>query len=175
MKLNIIKKYWGYVLAIVLSVGLSLLINENRKVKLAYVDSVKVLLEYEPLQKVRDELSKKNDDRNARIDTLASRLQMDIMLYERDRNRLNKEDREYRENIIAKQRRDLIQFRQAMEAEQKEEEKQMTIQAIEPVEKIIKDYARDKGYDFVFNASGNILYVNEATDITEEIIRCIKK
>lgn len=169
-------KYLSYLLIVGISVFLSFLISEKMSTKIAYVNSVEILKNYKLLKDVREELKNKEAIRQSRIDTLELRLRSGIKKFEESKDKLSRKEFEYQSNMIAKKQRDLLRFQEAMSHEKIEDEKRLTMNAIEPIEKIIKDYAKKNEYDYVLTASDGLLYVNETEkDITEDILQIINE
>lgn len=169
-----VKKITGYIVVLILSVLFSIWFTTQQKTKIAYVDSVRLLASYKPLLEIKDDFKLKHQGRIVQIDSIKSALEKEMLDFERKKSSMTKQQLELRTKEQTKKQRDLKRVVEAMELEQSKEEKQLTMDILKPVEKQIRQYAEKNKYEIVFNLSGNILYVNPANDITEEVIQYLK-
>jgi len=73
---------------------------------------------------------------------------------------------------LKKQEEEIGQFRQSMQQKLLEKEQTELKPIIDKVNQAIQDYAKANGYQFIFDAGGQmnvILYADEGTDLTEKI------
>lgn len=151
----------------------------NAQLKIAYVDSDTIMKEYADAQ-----------DAQKKLDGIVLEWQEQLSKLERDfKNRYD--DYEKRKLIMSEQKRvdtekelvkledNIAKFRQEKfgangELFKKQEEIMKPIQ--NKVFNVIKEFSQKEGYDFVFDRSGDILflYAKEEYDITSKIIEKLK-
>ena len=66
-----------------------------------------------------------------------------------------------------------LQYREALQQQATAEQQRVDKEVLEEMNAYIKQYGKEKGYDFILGATenGNIVYAAEGTDITEEVLK----
>lgn len=149
-----------------------LLLNLTTKEKVAYVDSMKLLSEYDGVKDVRAELEKRTKGWQANIDTLESDFKGDLKKYEDQRSTLNDKEKRQREESLQNKQQQYQQYRTAMENKAKEENEKLSARPLQRLNDFIKEYGKKHNYKIIFgaNQSGNILYTVDGLDITGEVL-----
>jgi outer membrane protein len=145
--------------------------------KLVYVDSAKLVNEYQGMQEARKAYQQKTTTWKANIDTLAKEVQSQIMSYEKESAKLSAKERKLSEELIRVKQKQLMDYQQAMNAQAKQEDEKMTGAVISQVNAYLKKYGKSKGYKIVMAATeyGNIAYADEGLDITDEVLEGLNK
>ncbi len=70
-----------------------------------------------------------------------------------------------------------LQYRQAIQQKAQAEEARVNQEILAEINAYIKQYGKEKGYDFIFGATenGNIVYAAEGKDITDEVLTGLNK
>jgi outer membrane protein len=65
-----------------------------------------------------------------------------------------------------------LQYREAIQQQAAAEQQRLDKEVLEEMNAYIKQYGKEKGYDFILGATdnGNIVYAAEDTDVTDEIL-----
>lgn len=65
-----------------------------------------------------------------------------------------------------------LQYRETIQQQAAAEQRRLDKEVLDEVNAYIKQYGKEKGYDFILGAtdSGNIVYAAEGTDVTEAIL-----
>jgi outer membrane protein len=112
----------------------------------------------------------------ANIDTLSSEIQNQIMNYEKSSKNLSAREKQLTEELIRTKQKQLYDYQQAISQQAKEEDDKMTQEVLSQIDGYIKKYGAGKGYKIVLGAAnGNIVYADEALDITTEILDGLNK
>ncbi|NQT28421.1 MAG: OmpH family outer membrane protein [Candidatus Omnitrophica bacterium] len=142
----------------------------SKDLKIGYVDIFKVFNDYEKtkdydknLEKNKEVAEKKLKEKKEIIEKLQSKLSL-IKEDEKakEEEKLNKEVNEYR---------DLE--REAFTDIKKERDERMK-DIVEDIDGIVKEYAKDNGFDLVVN-SNTVLYGADTMDLTDEILKISNK
>ncbi|WP_139926240.1 OmpH family outer membrane protein [Hymenobacter sp. DG01] len=66
-----------------------------------------------------------------------------------------------------------LQYREALQQQAAAEQQKLDKEVLDEVNAYIKQYGKEKGYDFILGATdnGNIVYAAEGTDVTEEVLK----
>lgn len=149
----------------------------NPSPKLAYIESGKVLNEYKEMKVAREQFQQKTVIWKGNIDTLAAEFQSGLQHYEKDKATLSKKEQELTEQLLKGKREKWMQYQQAIEKQAAEEDQKMTAEVLNKLNTFLTAYGKEKGYMFIFgaNESGNVVYANEAVNITDEVIKAINE
>ncbi|OGX87430.1 hypothetical protein BEN47_10910 [Hymenobacter lapidarius] len=76
------------------------------------------------------------------------------------------------DNQAKAKRQEFLQYRQAIEQKIQVEEARINQEILAEINLYIKQYGKNKGYDFILGATenGNIVYAAEGKDITEDVL-----
>jgi outer membrane protein len=141
--------------------------------KLVYVDSAKLVNEFKGMHDARAAYQKKAAAWKANIDTLSSEVQLQIMNYEKDANKLTAKERQLSQELIRTKQKQLMEYQQALNTQAKQEDVKMTGEVVQQINTYLKKYGEENGYKIVMAATeyGNIAYADEGLDITEEVLK----
>lgn len=67
----------------------------------------------------------------------------------------------------------ILQYRSAIQQQAQQENQRLTQQVLDEVNAYLKQYGKEKDYNFILGAteSGNIVYAADGTDITDEVLK----
>jgi outer membrane protein len=148
-----------------------------RQPAIVYVDSTKILNEYEGMKSARMSYQQKSLTWKANIDTLVAEVQNDISKYTKSRATLTAKEKGLTEDLIRSKQKQLTNYQQALTEKARQEDQQMTEQVLTEVNAFIEKYGKQKGYTIVMAATayGNIAYAEKGLDITEEVLAGLNK
>ena len=131
--------------------------------KMGYVNLTDLMKEYDAVKDLEKEMKTKSETFQAKYQQIAAEMDDQIA-----KGKLSKADAQ-------KQGQDLQRAYQQEGGLLQQESEERSDKIIEDVKEFVKEYAKKKGYSFVFGASesGNVLYGDEKMDLTEEIIDAI--
>ena len=161
-------KTTAFILLALVSVGL------NAAGKTAFINS-KVLLEQSPQAIAASaELQKQFGDREQSLRKLAQEIQQMEKTYKTDSAVMSAEQKKKSEdNIIQNKRR--FQFEQQSLKEDLQAKQRELLQKVQvSIKTVIQDYGTKNGYDFIFT-DASIAYASDAVNITDEILKELKK
>lgn len=142
----------------------------SEDLKIGYVDIFKVFNDYDKTKEYDQKLEAKKSDVEKQLEKkkgTIEKLQSKIDLLKedekaREEEKLNKELKEYR---------DLE--REAYTDIRKERDEKMK-DIVEDIDVIVKDYAKENGFDLIVN-SNVVLYGDKAMDLTDEVLKLSNK
>ncbi len=171
-KLNTIISFTALVLAIAIGV-----MHFTAKQKIAFVDNVKLVNNYEGIKAAKAVIEKQSKSMQARVDTLEMELTGEFKNYEKERKGMTKKEMQLTEELLRKKQQDFMQYREIIVQKIKEEEAKLTQEALMPVDEFIKEYGKKHGHKIIIgsNSMGNVLFVDEAIDLTDEILEKVNK
>ena len=144
------------------------------QIKIAYVDYDSLLLNFNLAQEMQKELIRKEMSINNAIEKDRKSLQEEAATFEQkvQNNVFATQERAQAEyEKIMKKEQELVQRGQAMIAEFEETRILKSNEVTQCIMEYIQEYNSDKKYDFILTKmGGNMLYANEALDITKEVV-----
>lgn len=145
--------------------------------ELVYVDVNKLLDGYERTKVEREAFNKKTTTLKANVDSLVTQWQDQLKTYEKERSSMSKKEKELQQELLANKQQQLNNYQQAIQRQIQEEDQKMTQTVINDINDYIKAYGKKEGHKIIFGASGsgNIMYADEGTDLTEEILEGLNK
>ncbi|MEM1320866.1 MAG: OmpH family outer membrane protein [Bacteroidota bacterium] len=140
--------------------------------KIAYVRTDEILNKYQGMIAARSAFQVKADDWQARVDTLRTALEASVKDYEAVKISLTNKNRAVREQDLQSQQDQLYRYSQAVSKKAEEEDRKLTEGVLSQVNAFLEVYGKQHGYSVIFgaNGAGNIVYGNEAKDLTNEIL-----
>ena len=146
-----------------------------RTVKIAYVDYDSLLAKFNYAQEVQKEIIKKEMSINNTIEQERQSLQEEAMEFERKMQNniyLTQERAQAEYEKIMKKDQELMKRGQAMIKELEKTSNEKYKMLTDCINEHIKEYNKTRGFDFILTRmGGNMLYANEALDITNEIAK----
>ena len=148
--------------------------------KIAYVLIDTLTSQYQKCKDLEEEFTKKRANAEATINAKGKSFTEQMQDFNRkyQSNQFTQQQFEAEQARLAKLQQDL-QDLQLRLSNSLQEEYQQEFQALtDTIQNFTKSYAKEKGYDFILcKSSGidNVLYANEAYDVTEEVVKALNK
>lgn len=171
------KENIAILLSLLSIIGLIFVVVKKEAPKIAYVNNIKVLSEYDGMKMANKELQKKLTVWQRNVDTLASEFQQRAKQYEEEKNSLSPSEQKVTEELLISKEKQFYQYRDAIQQKMQEEDKRVTEGVLKIVNGKIQEYGKKNGYDILLgaNTSGNIVYSNDIYDITDEVLEILNK
>lgn len=148
----------------------------NKK-KIAYVRSTELVYGYLGMQEAQRDFQQKSQIWQANVDTLQQDYQVSFSKYSSESATLSKDEKTEREKILIQQQESLMNYTQTINAKMKEEDKKTTEGVLNQINSFVEEYGKENGYEVILGTtlSGNLLYGDEAIDITKEVLEELNK
>jgi len=150
-------------------------VQSGSGMKIAYVDIDTFEAHYEYLKSKRDEFNKRQTGMQSELERSAQQFQSRVADFQRkaQSNAITQAEAEATQKQLAQMQQSL-QLREQALTEQLLKEKDAFNQKLhDELNSFLKDYNKDKGFDYIFSYSevgSQILLANDALDITEDVI-----
>ena len=166
------KKLMPILAACTVLLSLFSLYKTYQSTNLVYVDVNKLLESYKRTEIVRSEFEKKAKTLQSNVDSLILGWQEDLKTYEKERSKMTKKEISLKQELLNNKQQQISSYQQAIQKQIQEEDKKATQTVINDINDYVKEYGKKKGYKIIFGASGsgNIMYADEGTDLTEKIL-----
>ncbi|MED5475290.1 MAG: OmpH family outer membrane protein [Candidatus Neomarinimicrobiota bacterium] len=147
--------------------------------KIGYVNSNRIMAEYEPVRDIQIELEKEQRKLEIEFNRILENIDSLSKDYERQRLLMSDERRQNREQEIMNLERTAQEFQMKKfgpEGDITRMQNQKLQPVLEKVQSAIDVIAKERGYDYVLDAiTGSILYALPQYDLTEDVIKELKK
>ena len=148
-------------------------------IKIGYVNSNRIMAEYEPVRDIQIELEKEQRKLEIEFNRILENIDSLSKDYERQRLLMSDERRQNREQEIMNLERTAQEFQMKKfgpEGDITRMQNQKLQPVLEKVQSAIDIIAKERGYDYVLDAiTGSILYALPQYDLTEDVIKELKK
>ena len=149
------------------------------EMKLGYIDSNRIMSEFDNVRDIQVELEKEQRKLESEYNGMINQLDSLKQVFERQRLLMSDSRREEKQNELINIERNIQEFQLKKfgpEGEIFRKQSQLLAPVLEQVDAAIKVVASQKGYDYVFDAvSGAIVYALDAHDLTEQVLKELKK
>lgn len=159
------------VLAIVLSLLAVYFVKSSSQ--LVFVDVNKLIAGYDRTKVAKAEFDRKTNLMKANVDSLIVNWQAELKNYEKERTTLSSKELKLKQELLGNKQQQVNGYQEAIQKKIQEEDKKITQTVINDINDYIREYGKEHNYKIIFGASGggNIMYADESTDLTEEILK----
>lgn len=164
-KLIVMKK----LLLVAAVAGLLVSCNEE---KTAYVDTTKLVQEYNEMQDVEEKFNLRSDEVRRELDSVARAFQEEVQEYQGQMEGMSQAQRQEREQELMQKQQQLQQEQQTRGGELRSQSDAAIDSIVEKVKIYVEEYGEENGYTYIFgsNESASIMYAKDGLDITDEIL-----
>ena len=138
-----------------------------------YVDVNKLMEGYKRTKVSNAEFEKKAILMKSKVDTLVANWQKELQSYEKERVSLSPKELKLKQELLGNKQQQINGYQESIQKQIREENKKVTQTVINDINDYIKVYGKKHGYKIIFgaNGQGNIMYADESTDLTDEILK----
>ena len=144
--------------------------NDN---KIGYVKTQDLVYGYQGMKDATAKFEQEKAEWVRNVDTLKLDYQRSVQAYNENKSVLTPEQITEREQLLQHQYNNLLQYNQRMETTLEEREAVILEGVLNQINSYAQDYAKKNGFNLVLTttASGNIMYADEAMDLTEILLK----
>lgn len=152
--------------------------TENTQGKTAYIDTSKLLKEYQEAKDIEAKYKAKEDQMSKELETELTKLEAEIDYVKK--NAQAKGQEWFQKNAMALQEKEqrLMYVQQGLQQQLSSEYSKEADSLVKNVKQFVKDYGKEKGYDYIYGtneATNTILYAKDGQEITDEIIKLLNE
>ncbi len=138
--------------------------------KIAYVDLSQTFDKYEKTKVYDDSLASLQAGKEKELEGMAK----DIKALEDKMSLLTEKAKAEKQQELDEKNKKIRQMSQQIALDLRKERDERLKEILQDIEKVIQDYARKNGYDFVLN-DRVLLYGSASADITQDVIKTVNK
>jgi len=141
--------------------------------EIAYINTDTVLKYYDYLKASREELEKKTQKMEQDLRNRAQGLQNEITAYQRNVNNMTLGQVKAAEEDLAKKQQNFQLYQQSLSQQVMQEEAKVQQALYDRITAYLDKYGKEKGLQVVlkFDQSSDVLHVNSALDISQDVIK----
>jgi outer membrane protein len=141
--------------------------------KTAYIDTVKLMEEYEELKDLESKGKVKSDEMARELEGEAQKLRLDAASFQNEAQSKGRQWAELKMQELQKRERELGIKQETMMRQLQDEFGVKRDTIIAQMKKHIKEYGKKEGYDYIYGTgdAASVLYAKEQYDITAEILK----
>lgn len=151
--------------------------EQNKGFKTAYIDTEKLMKEYQEFKDFESKFKSMSDRMKNELDSDARKFQRDVMELQQQAQSKGMEWAQRRQAELEKRQQTLSQKEQNYMKKFQEESAVERDSMVTQMKNFIKDYSKEKGYDYVFGTgdAASVLYAKEQYNLTQEILDLLNK
>lgn len=145
--------------------------------KIAYVRSQELVYGYDGTKEAMSQFNNKKQKLLANADTLKAEFQRDFANYKREYPTLSKMEIKKYESKLARKEKQVKNYSEAINKKIKSNDDEMMQAVLNQINSYAKEYGKQHGYTLILGTtlSGNVLYGEDAIDITDDLLTEINK
>lgn len=145
----------------------------NQPPRLAYVDSSRLLHDYQGMVDARSTYNLHKQDWQRNLDTLRAETTRGILAYQRDRATLTPAQRQDTETRLRILRQQYVDYQSAIQTKDGEEQQHLTQQVLDSSNAFLRRYGARNNYDMILlTAEGdNLAYAKSGLDVTVPVLK----
>lgn len=150
-------------------------IIQNGELRIAYVDTDSIMLQYEYAKDLEQGLKSYQKQLESSYESQLRKLQTDFENYQKTGDKLTLTEQRRKEEDLMKRQQELPEVQQRMMSQLQERQVEDNKKLLNSVYAFIKDYnSKNKKFNIILSksyVSSSVLYADQGLDITKEIIK----
>lgn len=165
------------------AVAISLIACNNEKApsakefKTAYVDTAKLVEEYTEAKDLEAKYKAKSEEMGRELDAEVARFQSEAKNFQKNAQANGQAWAQQKGAELQRREQQLSYAQQAMVRQLQQEQAVEADSMGTKVKKFIKDYGKEKGYDYIYGTGDvvSVLYAKDQYDITKELVKLLNE
>ncbi|MGQ2983681.1 OmpH family outer membrane protein [Flavobacterium sp.] len=142
--------------------------------KTAYVDTSKLSKDYEEFKDLESQSKVKMEEMGRELDGKVNQWKLDAASFQEEAKVKGPQWAQLKGQELQKREQELNMLQQGMMKQLQDEFGVKNDSAVSKMKKLIRDYGKKKGYDYVYgtgDATNTILYAKDSYDITNDVLK----
>ena len=147
--------------------------SKVKEIKTAYVDTSKLLEEYTEAKDIETKYKAKSDVMGKELEAEVAKFKVEASSFQKNAQANGQAWAQANGERLQKKEQELRYAQDSMVQQLQQESGAEMDSLVKNVKKFIKDYGKEKGYDYIYGTGEavSILYAKEQYDITKEIVK----
>ena len=158
---------------VVLAIAISAMSCQQNKI--AYVDSVKIMDEYQEKIDVEAKFQKKAETMGRKRDSISQAFQMELQEFQGKAQSLSQQNAQEQYSELQQRGQRIGQQLQQEEQQLQQTSQEQMDSLVKKVKKEIRTYGKDNGYTYILGGGegGSVIYGDDAKDVTDAILKIL--
>lgn len=145
--------------------------------KTAYVDTSKLLEEYQEAKDIESKYKVKSQEMGRELESKAQQWKLDAASFQKEAQAKGPQWAQLKGQELQKREQELAMMQQSMLQQLQQESGVEMDSLVNKIKNLIKGYGKKNGYDFIYGTGdvATVLYAKDQYDITEEILKELRK
>jgi outer membrane protein len=143
--------------------------------KIGYIDMQRAISSSEQGKDAKDQLAAKVKSYQEQINTRQEELKKLKDQLEKQGLVMDERARAAKEKDYQQKLKEFQRFTKDAEDDLQTKDRELTGKILEKMERVIREYAKDKGYSFIFVKNETMLYADSSADLTDAILKRVNK
>ena len=164
-----------YLISIVIAITACNKTSETKDFKTAYIDTSKLMKESTEAKDIEEKYKDKSKVMGGQLEAEVSKFKSEAASFKQNAM-ANGQAWAQQKGAELQQREQELSYAQQAMLQQLQEESGVDIDTlVKTYRKVIKDYGKEKGYDYIYGTgeSASILYAKDSYDITNDILKLV--
>ncbi|WP_269224361.1 MULTISPECIES: OmpH family outer membrane protein [Flavobacterium] len=151
--------------------------SEVKEFKTAYVDTAELMKEYTETKDLEAKYKGQAAEKGRQLEAEISRFKQDAANFQRNAQANGQEWAQKNGAELQRREQQLAQAQQGLQMQLQQESGKEMDSLVKGVKKFIKDYGKEKGYDYIYGTgdAASVLYAEEKYDITKDIVKLLNE
>ena len=148
-----------------------------KEVKTAYVDTSELMKQYTEAKDLEAKYKSKAEEKGRQLDAEIKRFKDEAASFQSQAQANGQEWAQKNGQELQRREQQLAQAQQALQMQLQQESGKEMDSLVKGVKKFIKDYGKEKGYDYIYGTgdAASVLYAEEKYNITKDIIKLLNE
>jgi outer membrane protein len=149
--------------------------SESKEVKTAYIDTVKLMEEYNEAKEVNEKYKTKGEVKGRELEVEAKKLEYEKSTFQQNAQAKGQAWAQQKYGELQQRQQQLQYAQQAIMQELQQASGKEMDTIVKSVKQQIKDYGKTKGYDYIYGTgdAATVLYAKDNYDITKDMIKIV--
>ena len=143
--------------------------------KIGYIDMQRAISSSEQGKDAKDQLAAKVKSYQEQINTRQEELKKLKDQLEKQGLVMDERARAAKEKDYQQKLKEFQRFTKDAEDDLQTKDRELTGKILEKMERVIREYPKDKGYSFIFVKNETMLYADSSADLTDAILKRVNK
>lgn len=148
----------------------------NNEIKIAYIDTDKVISEYIGMKEARKIFEKEASELDANLDSLKMDYNRAVNHLNAELSQMTEETKAEKSKVLQVQYQNYQEYAKVVETKKREKDQTLMTGMLSQIDNYIQEYGEKHGYTVILGkVNGNVLYGNSPLDLTNEILQALNK
>jgi len=148
---------------------------DQKVFKTAYVDTSLLMEEYTEAKDIEAKYKTKGEEMGKQLEAEVARFRTEASSFQKNAQTYGPQWAQQKGAELQKKEQELTYAQQAILRQLQEESGKEMDTLVKDVKKFIKDYGKEKGYDYIYGTgdAASVLYAKDEFDVTKEMIKLL--